>query len=77
VRDLTVEASNWRSSEGFEAFLVRHGIPAITGIDTRRLTRHLRTAGAMPCAFGTGGSTRCAPPQGSPRRPMGATSWPG
>jgi carbamoyl-phosphate synthase small subunit len=55
VRDLTVEASNWRSSEGFEAFLVRHGIPAITGIDTRRLTRHLRTAGAMPCAFGTGG----------------------
>ena len=53
VRDLTAEASNWRATEGLEAFLVRHGVPAITGVDTRRLTRHLRDRGAMPCAFGT------------------------
>jgi carbamoyl-phosphate synthase small subunit len=53
VRDLTVVPSNWRSSEGLEAFLIRHGVPAITGIDTRRLTRHLRRSGALPCAFGT------------------------
>ncbi len=33
--------------------LVRHGIPALTGVDTRRLTRHVRRAGAIPCAFGT------------------------
>ena len=33
--------------------LVRHGVPGITGIDTRRLTRHLRDAGALPGAFGT------------------------
>jgi carbamoyl-phosphate synthase small subunit len=54
VRDLNDEPSNWRSTEGFEAFLIRHQIPAITGIDTRRLTRHVRDAGALPCAFGTG-----------------------
>jgi carbamoyl-phosphate synthase small subunit len=54
VRDLVAEPSNWRSTEGFEAFLVRHGVPAITGIDTRRLTRHLRDEGAMGCAMGTG-----------------------
>ncbi len=53
VRDLVPVPSNWRSTEGFEAFLARHGVPAITGVDTRRLTRHLRDSGAMPCAFGT------------------------
>jgi carbamoyl-phosphate synthase small subunit len=53
VRDLTAVPSNWRSTEGLEAFLVRHGLAAITGVDTRRLTRHLRRVGAIPCAFGT------------------------
>jgi carbamoyl-phosphate synthase small subunit len=52
VRDLTETPSNWRSTEGLEEFLVRHGVPAITGVDTRRLTRHLRAHGALPCAFG-------------------------
>jgi carbamoyl-phosphate synthase small subunit len=53
VRDLTTDPSNWRATEGLEAFLSRHGVPAITGVDTRRLTRHLRQSGALPCAFGT------------------------
>ena len=53
VRDLTAQPSNWRASEGLEPFLVRHGVAAIAGVDTRRLTRHLRDRGAMPCAFGT------------------------
>jgi carbamoyl-phosphate synthase small subunit len=53
VCDLTVEPSNWRSTEGLERFLRRHGVPAITGVDTRRLARHVRRAGAVPCAFGT------------------------
>ncbi|MDQ2725442.1 MAG: glutamine-hydrolyzing carbamoyl-phosphate synthase small subunit [Actinomycetota bacterium] len=52
VRDLTERPSNWRCDESLEAFLLRHGIPAITGVDTRRLTRHIREAGAMPGAFG-------------------------
>ncbi len=53
VRDLSDRPSNWRSTGTLEAYLVRHGIPAITGVDTRRLTRHLRDHGAVPCAFGT------------------------
>jgi carbamoyl-phosphate synthase small subunit len=53
VCDLAGEPSNWRSTEGLESFLVRHGVPALTGVDTRRLTRHVRRAGAVPCAFGT------------------------
>ncbi|MHB1583912.1 MAG: glutamine-hydrolyzing carbamoyl-phosphate synthase small subunit [Acidimicrobiales bacterium] len=53
VRDLTAEPSNWRADEPLDGFLRRTGVPAITGVDTRRLTRHLREAGAMPCAFGT------------------------
>ena len=53
VRDLTVIPSNWRATEGLESFLIRHDLPAITEVDTRRLTRHLRQVGAVPCAFGT------------------------
>jgi carbamoyl-phosphate synthase small subunit len=53
VRDLARRPSNWRSAGTLEDFLVRHGLPGITGVDTRRLTRHLRNAGSMPGAFGT------------------------
>jgi carbamoyl-phosphate synthase small subunit len=52
VRDLARRRSNWRSSGDLEEFLVHHGIPGLTGVDTRRLTRHLRDAGSMPGAFG-------------------------
>lgn len=54
VRDLATTPSNWRSVGGLEALLVHHRIPAIVGIDTRRLTRHLREHGALPGAFGHG-----------------------
>jgi carbamoyl-phosphate synthase small subunit len=53
VRDLCDRPSSWRSKESLEEFLVRFSVPGITGVDTRRLTRHLRDQGAMPCAFGT------------------------
>ena len=53
VRDLARRPSSWRSTEAFPDFLARHGVPGIAGIDTRRLTRHLRDAGAVPGAFGT------------------------
>ena len=55
VRDLPPLHSSWRAQGSLEDFLVDRGVGAITGIDTRRLTRHLRDAGAMPCAFGSGG----------------------
>ncbi len=53
VRDLSRRSSNWRATEDVDGFLRRHNIPAICGVDTRRLTRHIRDAGAMPGAFGT------------------------
>ena len=52
VRDLARRASSWRSEEGLGAFLVRQGLAGIAGVDTRRLTRHLRDRGAAPGAFG-------------------------
>ena len=53
VRDLTRRPSNWRATESLDDFLRRHRVPGIAGIDTRRLTRHLRESGALPGAFGT------------------------
>ncbi|KRE89142.1 carbamoyl phosphate synthase small subunit [Frateuria sp. Soil773] len=47
VRDVPRLASNWRSRESLPAYLQRHGIVAIAGIDTRRLTRILREKGAL------------------------------
>ena len=55
VRDLADAPSNFRSEGTLESFLAGHGVPGITGIDTRRLTRHLRDHGSAPCAFGTAG----------------------
>jgi len=53
VRDLTSRPSSWRATGSLDELLVRNGIPGISGVDTRRLTRHLREDGAMGCAFGT------------------------
>jgi carbamoyl-phosphate synthase small subunit len=39
--------SNWRARESLESYLVRTGVIAISGIDTRALTRHIRSRGAM------------------------------
>ncbi len=53
IRELARRRSNWRSGGDLDSFLRRHGLAGIAGIDTRRLTRHIRDAGAMPGAFGT------------------------
>ncbi|MEM1411407.1 MAG: glutamine-hydrolyzing carbamoyl-phosphate synthase small subunit [Pseudomonadota bacterium] len=47
IRDLPLRTSNWRSEETLDAYLERHGIVGIAGIDTRRLTRILREQGAQ------------------------------
>jgi carbamoyl-phosphate synthase small subunit len=52
VRDLARRRSNWRSTNDLDAYLRGLGVPGIAGVDTRRLTRHIRDAGAMPGAFG-------------------------
>ncbi len=53
VRDLARRHSNWRASNDLNSFLKVMKIPGISGLDTRRLTMHIREVGAMPAAFGT------------------------
>jgi carbamoyl-phosphate synthase small subunit len=57
VRELARRPSNWRAAEDLGTFLARHRVPGISGVDTRRLTRHIREAGSMPCAFGPAAET--------------------
>jgi len=47
IRDLPLAASSWRREEDLSAYLVRHKLVAIGDIDTRRLTRILRSKGAQ------------------------------
>ena len=47
IRDLPLRAENWRMQETLPDYLKKHGVVAIAGIDTRRLTRILREKGAQ------------------------------
>jgi carbamoyl-phosphate synthase small subunit len=57
VRELARRRSSWRAEGDLDGFLRAAGLPGIAGIDTRRLTRHIRDTGAMPGAFGTASET--------------------
>jgi carbamoyl-phosphate synthase small subunit len=47
IKDLPLLASNFRQSQTLSQYLVAQGTVAIAGLDTRQLTRHLRTQGAQ------------------------------
>ena len=47
VRELADQPSNWRSDMTLDAYLKSQNIPGIEGIDTRKLTRIIRTKGAV------------------------------
>ena len=47
VREYCLRPSHWQSTRTLHEFLLAYGIPGISGIDTRALTRHLRVEGAM------------------------------
>jgi carbamoyl-phosphate synthase small subunit len=47
VKNLCTAPSNWRSQEELDNFLKREGIPGISGVDTRALTRRIRKEGTM------------------------------
>lgn len=53
VRDLARRRSSWRSDGDLHDYLAAAGVPGIAGVDTRRLTRHVREHGAMPGALGS------------------------
>ena len=47
VREYCLRPSHWQSTRTLHEFLLAYGIPGISDIDTRALTRHLRLEGAM------------------------------
>jgi len=51
VRELARAHSNWRASRSLTSYLDEAGVATLTGVDTRALTRHLRSAGAMRAAI--------------------------
>ncbi|MBW4575936.1 MAG: glutamine-hydrolyzing carbamoyl-phosphate synthase small subunit [Aphanothece sp. CMT-3BRIN-NPC111] len=47
ARNISTRPSNWRSTQSLPDYLKQHNIPGIYGIDTRALTRKIRSSGAM------------------------------
>jgi carbamoyl-phosphate synthase small subunit len=54
IRESSPVASNWRADQTLKQYLTRHHIVAIADIDTRALTRKLRSAGVMRGVIATG-----------------------
>ena len=69
IRELSTIASNWRANQALHYYLREHGIPGIAEVDTRAITRHIRSQGALrgvvSCvdrdADSLIGKARCAP----------------
>ncbi|MGA1626826.1 MAG: glutamine-hydrolyzing carbamoyl-phosphate synthase small subunit, partial [Prochlorothrix sp.] len=53
ARNITDRPSNWRSTQSLPDYLKEHDIPGIYGIDTRALTRKLRSSGVLNGAIST------------------------
>lgn len=56
VREVSQVVSNWRANATLHDYLARHGIPGISEVDTRALTRRLREKGVLHGALCTDGS---------------------
>jgi carbamoyl-phosphate synthase small subunit len=53
IEELSEVPSNWRSEMSLDEYLRQWNIPGMQGVDTRALTRHLRTRGAMKACLTT------------------------
>ncbi len=56
IRSLSPVVSNWRSALSLSDWLMQHGVPGISGADTRWLTRRLRDGGTQKAALSTKGT---------------------
>ncbi|MFL5488815.1 MAG: glutamine-hydrolyzing carbamoyl-phosphate synthase small subunit [Gemmatimonadaceae bacterium] len=54
VRELSETYSNWRATGSLAEWLAASQVPIIQDVDTRRLTRHLRSVGVMRGVIGAG-----------------------
>ncbi len=53
VREVSPVVSNWRSTMSLDAYLRKYGVPGISEVDTRALTKKLRVDGAMKSCLST------------------------
>jgi carbamoyl-phosphate synthase small subunit len=73
TRQPPTDPASWRSQNALTAWMERHGLPGIAGIDTRALTRRIRDAGAP-------NGVLCHAPDGNfdiPALTRMAQTWPG
>ena len=56
TRSLSRYVSNWRASKDLSTWLEEYGVPGISGIDTRAITRILRDTGTLKAALSTSGT---------------------
>ena len=56
VREISKQYSNWRADGDLADWLGRAKVPVLEGVDTRQLTRHLRSAGVMRGVIDSGAS---------------------
>ncbi|HYY13822.1 MAG TPA: glutamine-hydrolyzing carbamoyl-phosphate synthase small subunit [Chthoniobacterales bacterium] len=64
IEELSEAPSNWRAEMSLDEYLRKWDIPGVQGIDTRALTRHLRTRGAMKACL----TTEAVSPEEATRR---------
>jgi len=57
VRSLSPVVSNWRAQTDLSAWMAQHGVPGISSVDTRAITRKLREKGTMKAALSTDEAT--------------------
>lgn len=55
VREVSPIPSSWRSEQSLQEYLEKGGVPAISGVDTRAITKKLRSVGAMKACLSTEG----------------------
>src|SRR4029078_8780827 len=57
IRSLSPVVSNWRSAFSLSDWLAQYGVPGISGVDTRWLTRKLRDGGTQKAVLSTKGTS--------------------
>ncbi|MFT3783066.1 MAG: glutamine-hydrolyzing carbamoyl-phosphate synthase small subunit [Nibricoccus sp.] len=55
VRELSPIVSNWRSQMSLDEYLKKYGLPGLSEVDTRAITKKLRVDGAMKACLSTAG----------------------
>jgi carbamoyl-phosphate synthase small subunit len=57
MRQMTPRTSSWQATESLGDYLVRHGVVAMDGVDTREITLRLREKGALRGVLSTEGES--------------------